>query len=79
MTIETTYGTITEANSNFGYGFVTIEDSKIVYRDSMVWKSWKTVKAFEKWIEKQNKMCGGVFSKIETREYAPINGGLSWC
>ncbi len=77
MTINTAYGTITEANSDFGYGFVTIENGAIVYRDSMVWKSWKSVKGFENWIKKQNKMCGGAFDKIETREYNPVCTVLS--
>ena len=65
MTIETTYGTVTsEKNIDFGYGFVTIENGEITYHDCMTYKSWKTVKGFENWVKKQNKMCGGVFTEF---------------
>lgn len=67
MTIETTYGTVTENNSEFGYGFITIDGGEITYCDSMGWKSWKTVRGFENWVKRQNKTCGGVFDKIATR------------
>lgn len=76
--IETAYGIITKANSDFGYGFVTIEDGAITYRDSMVWKTWKTVKGFENWVKKQNAINGGVFDRIATREYKPTHTVLSW-
>ena len=78
MTITTAYGTITETNSDFGYGFVTIENGKIAYRDSTVWKSWNTVKGFENWVKRQNETCGSGFDRIETREYAPRDTVLSW-
>lgn len=67
MTIETKYGTITEKNSDFGYGYVTIEDEKITYRDGMTWKTWKTAKGFENWVAKQNRTNGGVYKAIESR------------
>lgn len=78
MEIKTAYGIITEANSDFGYGYVTIEDGHIAYYDSTAWKTWKTVAGFERWAEKRNKMCGGVYDEIDTREYAPAHTVNSW-
>lgn len=74
MEVMTRYGVITEANSGFGYGFVTVEGGEIVYRDATEWRTWKTVAGFERWAAKQNKMCGGVFSEIETRRKQHITG-----
>lgn len=67
MATETKYGTVTEAHSDFGYGYVTEEDGCIAYRDSTRWKTWKTVKGFERWADRQNEKSGGVFSRIEAR------------
>lgn len=78
MTIETAYGTITPANSGFGYGFVSVEDGSIVYRDGCGSKAWKTVKGFERWAAKMDKMNGGAFAKVETNEYNPVKTVNSW-
>lgn len=76
--IETRYGAITEANSDFGYGQVWLEDEVIMYQDGRGWKSWKTVKGFERWADKQNAMSNGVFDAIDTREPRNTNTVNSW-
>lgn len=79
-TVETRFGTITHAASDFGYGNVTLEsDGRIAYRDSYIWKEWKTVRGFERWADKQNVICCGVYDRIQTREYHPRKTVLSWC
>jgi hypothetical protein len=62
---ETRYGTITYAMQDFGYGSVWIDDDgSIAYQDACGYKKWKTIKGFEKWVAKQNAMCGGVYENI---------------
>ncbi|MDU6011810.1 MAG: hypothetical protein E6Y86_07175 [Slackia sp.] len=78
-TVRTKFGNITQADSDFGYGHVFIEDGKIVYGDMCGWKTWKTVRGFERWVDKQNVMSSGAYDKIRTREYKPRKTVLSWC
>ena len=78
-TATTKFGTITMANSDFGYGTVFIKDGKINYIDIGTWKQWSTVRGFERWVEKQNAISGGAFDRISTREYRPVKTVLSWC
>lgn len=62
--IATKYGTITESREDFGYGQVWAERGEIVYQDACGYKSWKTVKGFERWADKQNTINGGVYQTI---------------
>lgn len=64
MVIKTKFGTITEEWQDFGYGSIFAEDGVIKYRDSTEWKSWKTVRGFEKWVEQESKICHGVYDRI---------------
>lgn len=68
--VRTKYGIITRRCSDFGYGWVSIstdyEGNKILYADCEEMRYWKTVRGFERWIEKQNVINSGVYDKIDT-------------
>lgn len=77
-TINTKYGIITEDKADFGYGMIWAERGEIVYMDPCGFKSWKTVRGFERWVAKQNAMCGGVYKEIDNSMCKHSTTVLSW-
>lgn len=64
--IGTKYGYVTTDRADFGYGMVWLEGSEIVYQDACGYKSWKTVRGFERWADRQNEMSGGQYKAIQS-------------
>lgn len=76
--IGTKYGNISTDKADFGYGTIWLEGDHITYMDRCGFKTWKTVRGFERWVAKQNKMCGGAYDRIESSPCKHVRTVLSW-
>lgn len=77
--IATKYGNISTDKADFGYGMIWLERDEIVYMDCCGFKTWKTVRGFERWVARQNAMCGGVYKTIDNSMCKHNKTVLSWC
>lgn len=78
-TVGTKYGDITTDKADFGYGMIWLERDEIVYMDCCGFKSWKTVRGFERWADRQNTMSNGVYKAIDNSMCKHVKTVLSWC
>lgn len=77
--ICTKYGIISTDKADFGYGMIWLERDEIVYVDSCGFKSWKTVRGFERWVDRQNAMTNGVYDSIDNSMCKHVKTVLIWC
>ena len=62
--VLTKFGKVSTDKADFGYGWVWLERDEIVYQDACGYKSWKTVRGFERWADRQNAMTNGRYAAI---------------
>lgn len=77
--IGTKYGNISTDKADFGYGMIWLEGDHITYMDMCGFKTWKTVRGFERWVEKQNAITNGVYETIDNSVRKHGKTVLSWC
>ncbi len=77
--IGTKYGKVSTDKADFGYGMIWLEGDEIVYQDVCGFKSWKTVRGFERWVAKQNAINGGVYKTIDNSMCKHVKTINSWC
>lgn len=62
--ILTKFGKLSTDKADFGYGMVWLEGDHITYQDMCGFKTWKTVRGFERWVDRQNTMSNGRYAAI---------------